>query len=63
MHELAQVSNRITVLRDGRYVDTLDTASSTIPQVISLMVGREIKGEQRPRSTTEHGEAVLSVRG
>jgi len=63
MHELAQVSHRITVLRDGRYVDTLDTASSTIPQVISLMVGREIKGEQRPRSTTEHGEPVVSVRG
>jgi ribose transport system ATP-binding protein len=66
MHELAQISDRITVLRDGRYVDTLDTASSTIPQVISLMVGREIKGEQRPRgafSVTEAGEPVLSVRG
>ena len=50
MDELSQISDRITVLRDGRYVDTLDTASSTIPQVISLMVGREIKGEQRPRS-------------
>jgi ribose transport system ATP-binding protein len=63
MHELAQITDRITVLRDGRYVDTLDTASSTIPQVISLMVGREIKGEQRPRGAPTADEPVLSVRG
>src|SRR5581483_9541075 len=40
MHELAQISDRITVLRDGRYISTLDTPSASIPQVISLMVGR-----------------------
>jgi ribose transport system ATP-binding protein len=63
MHELAQITDRITVLRDGRYVDTLDTASSTVPQVISLMVGRTITGEQRPRAAVVTGEPVLSVRG
>jgi ribose transport system ATP-binding protein len=66
MHELGQITDRITVLRDGRYVDTLDTASSTVPQVISLMVGREIKGELRPRGAAgldEAGEPALSVRG
>jgi ribose transport system ATP-binding protein len=62
MQELAQISDRITVLRDGRYVATVDTASSTVPQVISLMVGREIKGEQRPRSHSL-GETALSVTG
>ena len=44
MHELSQITDRVTVLRDGRYIDTLDTASTTVPQVISLMVGREING-------------------
>jgi ribose transport system ATP-binding protein len=63
MHELAQITDRITVLRDGRYVDTLDTASSTVPQVISLMVGRTITSEQRPRAAVVHAEPVLSVRG
>jgi ribose transport system ATP-binding protein len=63
MHELSQISDRITILRDGRYIDTLDTASSTIPQVISLMVGRAINGDQRPRSSGEHGDPVLSVKG
>ncbi|MGI5243546.1 sugar ABC transporter ATP-binding protein [Dactylosporangium sp. CA-139066] len=63
MHELAQITDRITVLRDGRYVDTLDTATTSIPQVISLMVGRTITGEQRPRGAVRDGEPVLAVRG
>jgi ribose transport system ATP-binding protein len=63
MHELAQISDRITVLRDGRYIDTLDTASTTSAQIISLMVGRDIAGEQRPRSEAGLGETVLRVRG
>jgi ribose transport system ATP-binding protein len=63
MHELSQISDRITVLRDGRYIDTLETASSTIRQVISLMVGREISGEQRPRSNADIGQVALSVKG
>ena len=49
MDELSRISDRITVLRDGRYVDTLDTADTDQREVISLMVGRELDGEQRPR--------------
>ncbi|GGM44723.1 sugar ABC transporter ATP-binding protein [Dactylosporangium sucinum] len=63
MHELAQITDRITVLRDGRHVGTLDTATSTVPEVISLMVGRAITGEQRPRAAAATGDPVLSVRG
>src|SRR6185369_7778045 len=63
MHELAQISDRITVLRDGRYIDTVDTAGTTVSHVISLMVGREIKGEQRPRRAASAAEPVLSVTG
>ncbi len=61
MHELKQVSNRITVLRDGRYVDTLDTETTPGSQVISLMVGRSIEGEQRPLPEPITSEVVLSV--
>ena len=48
MDELKQISERITVLRDGEYVDTVDTGETTMREVISLMVGRSISGEQRP---------------
>jgi ribose transport system ATP-binding protein len=37
--------------------------SSTVGQVISLMVGRDIKGEQRPCSDGSGGEPVLTVKG
>jgi ribose transport system ATP-binding protein len=63
MHEMAQISDRITILRDGRYIDTLETSSSTVAQIISLMVGRDIRGEQRPRSNVEPGDPVLEVTG
>lgn len=63
MDELARISDRITVLRDGRYIDTLTTADTDQREVISLMVGREISGEQRPAPAHPHHEPVLSVRG
>jgi ribose transport system ATP-binding protein len=63
MHELAQISDRVTILRDGRYIDTLQTASTTISQIISLMVGRVVAADERPSSHVEPGEPALSVTG
>jgi ribose transport system ATP-binding protein len=42
LEELKQISDRITVMRDGRYINTLNTAEATIDQIISMMVGRTI---------------------
>ncbi|MFF2387187.1 sugar ABC transporter ATP-binding protein, partial [Agromyces sp. NPDC058104] len=63
MEELARISDRISVLRDGRYVGTRVTAETEPSEIISLMVGREISGEQRPAPRHPEGEPVLSVRG
>ncbi|WP_022890951.1 sugar ABC transporter ATP-binding protein [Agromyces italicus] len=63
MEELSRISDRISVLRDGRYVGTRVTAETAPSEIISLMVGREISGEQRPAPRTPEGEPVLSVRG
>lgn len=63
MDELTAISDRISVIRDGQYVDTLVTQSTTMRQVISLMVGREISGQQRPGQHNASSEPVLSVRG
>ena len=63
MHELKQISDRTTVLRDGRYVDTIDTAKSSTSKIISLMVGRDINGEQRQVAPAASGDTVLSVTG
>ena len=42
MSELYEISDRITVMRDGKYVGTVDTADSDRSQLISMMVGREL---------------------
>ncbi|MBT2513383.1 sugar ABC transporter ATP-binding protein [Arthrobacter sp. ISL-30] len=69
MDELKQISQRITVIRDGEYVDTVDTAQTSMKEVISLMVGRRISGEQRPSpatveaATEASSDVVLSVKG
>ena len=63
MDELARISDRITVLRDGRYIGTRVTAETDPKEIIALMVGREIVGEQRPPAVRPDGEPALSVRG
>jgi len=42
LEELKLISDRITVMRDGHYVDTVDAATVTIDRIISMMVGRTI---------------------
>ncbi len=40
LEELKQISDRITVMRDGQYVDTVKTDEVTIDRIISMMEGR-----------------------
>jgi len=42
LEELKQISDRVTVMRDGKYIDTLMTSEASIGHIISLMVGRTI---------------------
>lgn len=63
MDELQAISDRITVIRDGEYVDTLDTAETSMKEVISLMVGRHVAAEYRPEPPARSVEEALSVTG
>jgi ABC-type sugar transport system ATPase subunit len=62
MDEVFRLADRITVLRDGRRVQTLERQATDARKVTHLMVGREIEavdlGNQR-----QAGEVVLEVRG
>ncbi len=42
LEELKKITDRVTVMRDGRYIDTVQTEEATIDQIISMMVGRTI---------------------
>lgn len=43
LHEVLAISNRVTVLRDGRSVATRETAGCTKADLARMMVGREVK--------------------
>src|SRR5690606_33484046 len=62
MHEVFEISDEITVLRDGEKVAHLETADTTPGEVIRLMVGRDFKvGEKGDRDSV--GEVALNVEG
>ena len=43
LEEVKEISDRITVLRDGRYIDTVDTSTTNICDIVSMMVGRSFE--------------------
>ena len=61
MDELKRISNRITVMRDGTYVDTLETSETEMSKVIQLMVGRHVYIESKPNIASGEKETVLKV--
>lgn len=61
LEEVFRMSDRITVLRDGRTVGTYPATDLSRDGVISMMVGREV-GEIFPDVTHEFGETVLEVK-
>ena len=62
MSELDVVADRVTVLRDGEYIDTVEMSQTTHEQLISLMVGRDL---QTFYVKNEHftDELILQVKG
>jgi len=63
MAELKRISDRITVMRDGSYIDTVPTADASIDKIIAMMVGREIYQPAKPDQLQEEDkDTVLEVR-
>ncbi len=61
LEEVQQISNRYTVLRDGRTVGGGLTAEATTTRLVALMVGREV-GDLYPRHKRTSGDVLLEVR-
>jgi ribose transport system ATP-binding protein len=61
MDELKQISDRVTVLRDGEYVATVPTADTAIETIIGMMVGRKLNDE-RVEAAGPAGDVALEVR-
>ncbi len=61
MDEIYKISDRITVLRDGKYITTKNTHEFPQNELISMMVGREIE-DLFPVIETVRGNTILTVK-
>ena len=62
LEELVIIADRATVMRDGCYMGTVDYQDTTLDELISMMVGRDIDDVFPPYQTSCAGEVVLSVK-
>ena len=60
MKEIFELGERITIMRDGKYITTDDVKDLSEDQIISMLVGREIN-DLYPKQATEIGETYLEV--
>jgi len=61
LHEVMAISDRVTVLRDGRMIGTRPAKEMTRNDLVKMMVGREVK--QLAPQPLKAGQARLSIRG
>jgi ABC-type sugar transport system ATPase subunit len=60
LDEVFEVTDTITVLRDGEFIKKLPTASTNRQELVGLMVGRELT-ESYPKRNAEIGDVVLKA--
>lgn len=60
LDEIFEISDRVSVLRDGELITTLDTNKTNRQELISLMVGRKLT-EQFPQNESHPSETILEV--
>ena len=66
MDEIFALADRITILRDGKWVDTVPAREITRPELIRKMVGRDLQAaesEVATESAPNPGDVILDVKG
>jgi ribose transport system ATP-binding protein len=61
LEELQHIADRVMIMRDGRYITTMNYADTTMQEIIANMVGREIK-QKFPRMTMKRGKKILQIK-
>ncbi|MER2106148.1 MAG: sugar ABC transporter ATP-binding protein [Solibacillus sp.] len=61
MNELFKITDRITIMRDGTYIGTVNTKQTNNDQLIAMMVGRELK-KYYIRDFLDTKETILEVK-
>jgi len=58
LQELHEIGDRVTVLRDGKYIQTVDMGQTTEDDLVTMMVGREIR-DKFPSRVSRIGDVVF----
>lgn len=61
LEEIFQICDRVTIMRDGQFVKTLNVSATTRDELIKLMVGRNVS-DTYPKRSKPCGETALEVR-
>lgn len=61
MEEIFDISDEVTILRDGKYIGTKFTKDLTMDSIINMMVGRNLENRFPPKNN-KIGEVVLEVK-
>lgn len=61
LEELSHIVDRVTIMRDGQFITSMNFKDTTLDEIIANMVGREIK-EKFPRVSCKKGKKILEVR-
>lgn len=62
LDEIFRLTDRITIMRDGEKVKTLNTNETNIDEIVKLMVGRELKETYPSRESSVTDETLLEVK-
>lgn len=63
LEEILRLCDRISVLRDGRFIDTLVTSQATTGDIVRLMIGRPVEEYFPAHVSASPGEPLLAVEG
>jgi ribose transport system ATP-binding protein len=61
LEEVFEISDRVTVLRDGKYVGTKITSQTNEQEIVNMMVGRDLDESTSMLSDKESGPEILRV--
>lgn len=61
MEEILQISDDVTIMRDGKWIDTIEAKNLTTDKIIKLMVGRDL-GDRFPPKDNKPADVILEVK-
>jgi len=61
MEEILEISDEVTIMRDGKWIATRDADKLTTDEIINLMVGRKLENRFPPKEN-KPGDVIMSVK-